>query len=100
MSFITPAALLSALASWGFLILTFVNLLSGFLDTRTCQTDCVRNYYFISAAFGLAASALATFSVFRSDFTAGQVLSWLFAISPVTIVLTIFLVGYLGTAAH
>ncbi|MCG7873743.1 MAG: hypothetical protein N0C81_05315 [Candidatus Thiodiazotropha lotti] len=100
MSFITPVALLSALVSWGFLIMTFVNLLSGYLDTRTCQTDCVSNYYLISAAFGLAAGALATLSVFRSGFSFGQVVSWLFAVSPITIVLAIFLIGYLGTAAH
>ncbi|MCG7899897.1 MAG: hypothetical protein JAY99_01205 [Candidatus Thiodiazotropha lotti] len=100
MSFITPVALLSALASWGFLIMTFVNLLSGHFDTRTCQTECVSNYYFISAAFGLAAVALATFSVIRSGFTLGQIISWLFAVSPIAIVMAIFTVGYLGTAGH
>ncbi|MCG8486878.1 MAG: hypothetical protein MI756_05355 [Chromatiales bacterium] len=100
MIFITPAALLLALASWGFLVMTFVNLLSGHFDTRTCLTECVRNYYFISAALGLAASLLATVSVIRSGFTLGQVFSWLFAVSPIAIVLGIFIIGYLGTAAH
>ncbi len=100
MIFTTPAVLLLALASWGFLLMTFVNLLSGHFDTRTCLTECVRNYYFISAAFGLAATVFATVSVIRSGFTLGQVASWLFAVSPIAIVLTVFIIGYLGTALH
>jgi hypothetical protein len=100
MSFFTPVALLSAIASWGFLIMTFMNLLSGHFETRTCLTDCVKSYYMISAVLGLAATVLASVSVIRSGFTLGQSISWLFAVSPIAIVGGIFIIGYLGTAAH
>ncbi|MEJ2613037.1 MAG: hypothetical protein P8179_24030 [Candidatus Thiodiazotropha sp.] len=100
MNFITPVALLSALASWGFLIMTFISLLSGYFETRTCLTDCVRNYYIISALLGLAAIVLASISVIRSGFTLRQGMSWLFAVSPIAIIGGIFIIGYLGAAAH
>ena len=72
MNLLAPIALISALASWAFLVMTFMNLLSGHFETRTCLTDCVKNYYFLSAALGLIGAGLASFSIIRSGFTIGQ----------------------------
>jgi hypothetical protein len=100
MRLLAPIGLLTALASWAFLVMTFQNLLSGHFETRTCLTDCVKNYYFLSAALGLVGAGLASFSIVRSGFTSGQFFSWLLSVSPIAIVAAIFIIGYVGTATH
>lgn len=52
----TPLSILLSIAAFALLVMTFTNLLSGYMDDRTCQTDCVWNYYL--GAFGLGALAL------------------------------------------
>jgi hypothetical protein len=100
MNFLAPLALLSAVASWAFLGLTFSNLLSGYMETRSCQTDCVKNYYFLAAGLGLAGVGLAFISLLRSGFNTWPVLTLLFAALPFGITSGIFAIGILGTSIH
>lgn len=47
--------LLLALAGWALLLAAGLNMLSGHMDTRTCQTACVSRYFWGGAvAAGLA----------------------------------------------
>jgi hypothetical protein len=100
MRLLAPIALLTALTSWAFLVMTLLNLLSGHFETRTCLTDCVKNYYFLSAVLGLVGGGLATISIVRSGFTVVRITNWLLSVSPIAIIAAVFIIGYLGTAAH
>jgi hypothetical protein len=100
MNFLAPLAVLFAVASWIFLGLTFSNLLSGYFETRTCLTDCVKNYYFMAAGFGLAGFALAFFSLVRSGLTPWLFITLLFAALPFGIIAGIFTIGTLGSSIH
>ncbi len=95
-----PLALLFSLASWVFLGLTFTNLLSGYFDTRTCLTDCVKRYYLAAGGLGLSGLLLATVAWFRSGFTAWPFLTLLVAALPFAIVAGIFTIGTLGNMPH
>ncbi len=93
-------AILLALASWVALWFTFSNLLSGSLETRTCQTDCVRNYYFAAAGAGLVSVLLALIAFFKARLSAGSFLLVLFCAFPIAVVAGIFAIGTLGTMPH
>jgi CHASE2 domain-containing sensor protein len=93
-------ALLLSLASWAFLGLTFSNLLSGYFETRTCLTDCVKTYYFAAGGLGLAGTLLAGIAWFRSGFTGWLFLALLVTALPFAIVAGIFTIGTLGTMTH
>ncbi len=41
-------SLLSAVAAWSLAVVLVMQLLSGNFDTRTCQTDCVQNIFWLS----------------------------------------------------
>ena len=41
-------SLLSAVAAWSLAVVLVMQLLSGNFETRTCQTDCVQNIFWIS----------------------------------------------------
>ena len=96
---ITLAVLLS-LASWGFLGLTFSNLLSGYFEDRTCLTDCVKTYYFAASGLGLAGTLLAAFAWLRAGFTGGLFLLLVVLALPFAVAAGIFTVGTLGSMAH
>lgn len=89
-------AILFSVASWGFLGLTFSNLLSGYFETRTCLTECVRNYYFAAAGTGLIGVLVGGFALLRSGFTGGLLLILLFTLLPFGIVAGIFVMGNIG----
>jgi uncharacterized membrane protein len=55
MKAIAPLSLLLSLAGWALIALTAMNLLSGHLDDRSCQTDCVQGYFFAAVGVGIAA---------------------------------------------
>jgi hypothetical protein len=100
MNFLTPLALLSAVASWAFIGLTFSNLLSGYFETRSCLTDCVKNYYFLAAGFGFAGIALGFLALLRSGISTWPVLILLFTALPFGITAGIFTIGTLGSSVH
>ena len=93
-------ALLLSFGSWFFLGLTFMNLLSGHFDTRTCLTDCVRNYYFLSAGLGLSGLVLAGVPLFRSGFNPWYFLTVILTALPFAFVAGIFTIGTLGPLLH
>jgi hypothetical protein len=93
-------AILFSLASWGFLGLTFTNLLSGYFENRTCLTECVRNYYFAAAGTGLIGVLMAVTALFRSGFTGGLFLILIFTLLPLAIIVGIFAMGTIGTMIH
>ena len=93
-------AILLSIASWAFLGLTFSNLLSGYFETRTCLTDCVKTYYFAAGGLGLVAIFLAGFAWLRSGFTGRTFLALIVSSLPFAIVAGIFVIGTLGTMPH
>lgn len=93
-------AILLALAAWAALGLTFTNLLSGNLETRECQTECVQIYYFAAAGFGILSALLAFVALFRARFSTGSFLTFIFSGIPFAIVAGIFVIGTLGTMPH
>jgi CHASE2 domain-containing sensor protein len=96
---VTLALLLSA-CSWAFLGLTFVNLLSGYFENRTCLTECVKTYYFAAGGIGLASLLLAIVAWFRSGFSGWLFLTLVVTTLPFAIVAGIFTIGTLGTMSH
>ena len=90
-------AILLSIASWVFLGLTFSNLLSGYFETRTCLTDCVKTYYFAAGGLGLAAILLAGIAWIRSGFTGRTFLALVVSAPPFAIVAGIAIIGILGS---
>jgi hypothetical protein len=97
---IAALALLLSVGSWAFLGLTFVNLLSGYFENRTCLTDCVKTYYYAAGGFGLAGVLLAAIAWIRSGFASWLFLSLFITTLPFAIVAGIFTIGTLGTMSH
>jgi hypothetical protein len=93
-------AILLSLASWAFLGLTTTNLLSGYFETRTCLTDCVKTYYFAAGGLGLGALVLAGIAWVRSGFTGRPFLGLVAAALPFAIIMGIFTIGTLATISH
>lgn len=65
-------ALLLALAAWALFGTTGVNLLSGYMEERTCQTGCVKTLFFAAVAAGLGGLILSIIALFRPS---GRVVS-------------------------
>jgi hypothetical protein len=93
-------AILFSLASWSFLGLTFSNLLSGYFETRTCLTECVRNYYFAAAGTGLIGVLMAVIALLKSGFTGWLLLILIFTLLPFAVVVGIFTMGTIGPMIH
>jgi|GEM_PF-2815075 len=100
MKIIISLAILLAVAAWATLGLTFSNLLSGNLEERSCLTDCVKNYYFVSAGTGMVAAALALLALFRARFASWSFLLLIVCGMPFAVVAGIFTIGTLGTMPH
>ena len=100
MRILPPLAFLLGIAAWVLLLLTFTNLLSGYLDTRSCQSECVRNYYMLSAAAALAATVLAFFGLFSAASRRFATWSLVVAFPVLAIVAGIFLIGNFGHLLH
>lgn len=100
MKTIASSGFLLSLAGWALLVLTFVNLLSGSLETRECGTDCVRNYYFGASLLGVIALLAALLTVFpRSTRSLGSV-TLVIALPLVAIAGGIYLIGNYGHLLH
>jgi hypothetical protein len=100
MKLTAPLALLLSLGGWVFLVLVFVNLLSGHLDDRTCGTECVRNYFFGATGLGAAGVLLALASLFKPGnrwICAAAVVS---ALPLAGIIAGIYLIGNFGHLLH
>jgi hypothetical protein len=93
---IVTLALLLSVGSWVFLGLTFSHLLSGYFESRTCLTDCVKTYYFAAGGLGLAGVMLWAIAWIRYGFTGWLFLSFILTLFPFTIVAGIYTIGTLG----
>lgn len=72
MNLLPLLALLLTLTAWILTALTGINLLSGHFEERTCQTDCVRTYFFSGVATGIGGLVLSGLSLLRPQ---GRILS-------------------------
>ena len=63
MNLLPLSALLLTLTAWILTALTGMNLLSGHFEDRTCQTDCVRTYFFSGVATGVGGLVLSGLSL-------------------------------------
>ncbi|MET0068321.1 MAG: hypothetical protein ABW076_18405 [Candidatus Thiodiazotropha sp.] len=97
---IIALGLLLSAVSWAFLGMTVTNLLSGSLETRTCLTDCVRNYYYLAGASGFVGLLLAALAWLRSGFSGGTFLGLVVIALPFGVFAGIYMVGTLGSLAH
>ena len=88
-----PLALVLSLASWLFISITAINLLSGAMEDRTCQTDCVQMYFFSAVGAGVAALVLSLLALMRNNESSLAWLALLFSIPLCGIVATLFVIG-------
>ncbi len=100
MKILPPLAVLIGIAAWALLIMTFANLLSGYMDERVCQTDCVRNYYMLAGVAGLVATLLGFFALFSPASRKAGFWSLVVAFPAFAVVAGIFVIGNFGHLIH
>lgn len=100
MKTIASSGFLLSLAGWALLILTFINLLSGSLETRECGTDCVRNYYFGASALGVIALLAALLTVFPRRTRSLGSITLLLSLPLVAIAGGVYAIGNYGHLIH
>ena len=96
MNWFALIGLLLALVGWVLFGLTGVNLLSGYLEDRTCQTDCVKNLFFSGVGVGVAGLLLSILAFLRPQ---GRIMSGiaLLLIFPLCAIFgTLFFIGNYG----
>ena len=87
------SALLLTLTGWVLTALTGMHLLSGYLEDRTCQTDCVQMLFYSAVAVGVGALVLSSISLSRPQGRILSVTSLLMALALCAIFATLFIVG-------
>ena len=100
MKILPPLAFLIGIAAWVLLLLTFTNLLSGYMDERVCQTECVKNYYLLAGVAGLGSTLLGFFALFSSRSRGAGLLSLVVAFPAFAVVAGIFVIGNFGHLVH
>ena len=93
MKFIPIIAVLLAVAGWVMTALMGINLLSGHFDERTCQTACVRGYFFAGIAAGGVALLLGLLGLVRPGRRALTLLALALALPLVGVMAGIILIG-------
>ena len=86
-------ALILTLAGWILTAMTGVNLLSGYLDERTCQTDCVQELFYSAAAVAVGGLLVSLVALMRSHGRLLSVFSLLLALPLCGIFATLYIVG-------
>lgn len=76
--------------------MTGMNLLSGYLEDRTCQTDCVRSLFYYAIAAGVSGLLLSFVALIRPHGRGLSVLALLLALPLCAIFATLFLIGNYG----
>ena len=92
MKMIVPLSIVLSLAGWVFISLTATNVLSGPFEGRTCQTDCVKTYFYTAIGLGISGLITALIAVMKDR----NVLSYIaLAMSMVLcgIFATLFVIG-------
>jgi len=86
-------ALIMAVAGWVLTVMTGTNLLSGYLEDRTCQTDCVQSLFYAAVAVGAAGLLLSLLALMRARGRVLSVLSLILALPLCGIFATLYIVG-------
>lgn len=100
MKAIALIALLLGLAGWALFMLTGMNLLSGPLEERTCQTACVQTYFFAAVAAGLIGFALGALATLRPPSRVIGVASLVLTLPLCGVFATLFVIGNYGNLIH
>ena len=93
MNLLALLALLLTLTAWVLTTLTGMNLFSGYSADRTCQTDCIKMFFFSGVATGVGGLVLSGLSLLSPQ---GRILSWsalLLAVGLCAIFVALFLIG-------
>ncbi len=93
MNWLALLALLLTIAGWVLFGLTGMNLLSGYLEDRTCQTDCVKMLFFSGIGVGVSGLLLSIIALLRSHGRILSIISLLLALALCAIFATLFLIG-------
>jgi hypothetical protein len=70
-----------------------MNLLSGYLEDRTCQTDCVQMLFYSAVETGVSGLVLSGISLLRPHGRIISVTTLLMALVLCSIFATLFIVG-------
>ncbi len=93
MNLLVLFALLLTITGWILTALTGMNLLSGYLEDRSCQTDCVQMLFFSAVATGVSGLVLSGISLLRPHGRMLSVTALLMALALCAIFATLFIVG-------
>jgi hypothetical protein len=93
MNLLALFALVLTITGWVLTALTGMNLLSGYLDERTCQTDCVQMLFFSAVATGVSGLVLSGISLLRPYGRMLSVTALLMALALCAVFATLFIVG-------
>ena len=85
--------LLLAGAAWILFGVMGVNLLSGYMDQRTCQTDCVQNLFFLSMAAGGAGLLLSGIAVLQKTGRVLGLLALIMSLGLGAVFVTLYVAG-------
>jgi hypothetical protein len=86
-------ALLLTISGWVLVSLTGMHLLSGYMESRSCQTDCVQTLFYAAIALGAVGLLLSFAALIRPRGRSLSVLSLLLALPLCAIFTTLFLIG-------
>lgn len=96
MHLLASFALLLTIAGWVLAGLTGMHLLSGYLEERTCQTDCVKSLFYSSVATGIGGLILSATAFFRSDGRILSITALVLSAALCTVFATLVIIGNLG----
>jgi hypothetical protein len=93
MNLLALIALLLTLGGWAMTVMTGTNLLSGHLDDRTCQTDCVQTLFYSAVALGATGLLFTLAALLRSKGRMLSIFTLLLALPLCGIFATLYIVG-------
>ena len=93
MNIIVLLALLLTIAGWVLTGMTGMNLLSGYLEDRTCQTDCVQSLFYAAVVTGFAGLFFSLIGAFRSNGGVLRVITLLLAVPLSSIFVVLYIAG-------
>jgi hypothetical protein len=89
-------ALSLGIVGWVLLGLTFMNLGSGPLEERTCQTACLQTYFFSASAVSGAGLILGILGLTKPDFRSVTYLALILLVPLCCVIGSLILIGNFG----
>lgn len=96
MNIFSLLALILTIAGWGLFALTGMHLLSGYIDERSCQTDCVQMIFISAVVVGFSGLILGGFSMFRTGKHTVGIIALLLALPLCTIFATFLITALIS----